>query len=87
MKIGIVGYRRHARKHIDLIKKNYKNNQLVIFHPTFKSKEVSNNFSDLMKCDCLIISSPTSTHLEYIKKLTEYNYKMPIYYYLYMILG
>lgn len=79
MKIGIVGYRRHARKHIDLIKKNYKNNQLVIFHPTFKSREVSNNFSDLMKCDCLIISSPTSTHLEYIKKLSEYNYKMPIY--------
>lgn len=79
MKIGIIGYRRHARRHIDLIRKNYRNSQLLIFHPNIKAKEVSNKFSDLMNCDCLIISSPTSTHLEYIKKVSEYNYKRPIY--------
>ncbi len=79
MKIGIVGYRRHARKHIDLLRKNYKNSQIIIFHPDKNSPEITNNFDDLTICDCIIISSPTNTHLNYVKKLAEYKFNNPIY--------
>ncbi len=67
IRIGIIGYRRHASKHIALLRKNNNVSDLRIYHPSNKSSEITNNFEDLIESDGIIISSPTFTHCDYIQ--------------------
>ena len=73
MNIGIVGYKRHAAKHIDIINKS-KTYNLKIYHPSRCDTRITNNLR-LLLCDCIIISSPTNTHLSYLRKLANKNFK------------
>ena len=75
VQLGINGYRNQAERLITLAETNPKCNLKYIFHPNKKisDKRVTNNLNDLFSCDAIIISSPNSTHYEYIKKLSHYS--------------
>ena len=76
VKIGIIGYRNHASRLIDIINEIDDCFINLIFHPNRLSedKNFTNNFSDLFSCDAIFISSPNETHFEYLKKLfSEYD--------------
>ena len=75
LKLGLIGYRNHAQRLIDIIDSNPNVNLKCIYHPTKKSDAslFTNNFNDLFECDAVIISSPNQTHFNYLQKLHEYN--------------
>jgi len=73
IKLGIVGYKNHAER-LGKIIHSMKIYQVKFYHPTKKNKNITNNFQDLLELDAVIISSPNSTHYEYIKKLIKNNY-------------
>jgi len=78
MKIGIIGYRGHASRHIGILK-NVSNTELIIYHPKKDLNQITNCFDDIICSDCVIISSPTPTHFSYIKDLVDNNYKGKVY--------
>ena len=71
IKLGIIGYKNHPQRLIGLIEKNKNCELQFIYHPDRKieDKKGTNEFSDLFKCDGVIIASPNHTHLQYIIKL------------------
>ncbi len=80
MKIGIIGYKRHAEKHIKLAHNLYGKSNVIIYHPYKKNSVITTNqFKKLLSCNCIVISSPTNTHLKYIKELSKNNYTKDIY--------
>ncbi len=79
MKIGIIGYRRHAKKHIIILQKLNQVSSIIVFHPNKKIANVTNSFEHILDCDGVIISSPSNTHLEYIRRLSENKFYGKIY--------
>lgn len=73
VKLGIIGYRNHAIRLISLCAEIESCNIKLIYHPTksIEDQRSTNNFSDLLNCDAVIIASPNHTHFEYVKKLLE----------------
>ena len=71
IRLGIIGYRNHAQRLIDLSGKNKNCKLEFIYHPKKKIKDSrgTNVFSKLLTCDGIIISSPNNTHLKYIIKI------------------
>ena len=74
IKIGIIGYRNHAKRLISLVNKNQNCELSYIFHPSKKieHEKFTNNFSDLLECDAIIISSPNNTHFDYLMRLKNF---------------
>lgn len=72
-KLGIIGYRNHASRLISLCAEIESCKIEFIYHPTKLTEDhrFTNNFSDLLGCDAVIIATPNHTHLEYINKLLE----------------
>ena len=72
--VGIIGYRNHAQRLISLVETSPVCKLKHIFHPYKKIDDFrgTNNFSDLLECDIIIIASPNSTHYEYLKKLKSF---------------
>jgi len=82
---GVIGYRNHSLKIIKLLLKNKNIKEIVIF--CYKKKNIKNlesnkkekkiiythKLEDLTKASFFFITSPTSTHLKYIKKLISSN--------------
>ena len=75
MKIGIIGYRNHASKHIDFLVNSKLVSKLLVF--VYKAKIVNKLqnknkikytciLKDLEDCDGILICSPTNTHKYYI---------------------
>jgi predicted dehydrogenase len=87
MKIAIIGYKNHSSRLISIINSLGICNKLVVYHPN-KAK-LLNGFNEkglyfetvltdsldlLLECNCIFITSPTSSHFEYIVKiLPKYN--------------
>jgi predicted dehydrogenase len=73
IKLGIIGYRNHASRLISLCAQIESCKIEFIYHPTksIEDQRFTNNFSDLLNCDAIIIATPNHTHFEYIKKLLE----------------
>lgn len=73
IKLGIIGYRNHASRLISLCAQIESCKIEFIYHPTksLDDQRFTNNFSDLLNCDAVIIATPNHTHFEYIKKLLE----------------
>ena len=71
VKIGIIGYRNHASRLIELINEIDDCFIDLIFHPNKISddKQFTNNLSDLFNCDAIVVSSPNQTHYQYLEKL------------------
>jgi predicted dehydrogenase len=86
MKIGIIGFRNHAsRLASEILSLNYAE-QIIFYHPNaeavfdqtpfkFKEKYIfkTNKFTDLEDCVAVVIASPSNTHVEYIKKLLNFD--------------
>lgn len=83
MKIGIIGYKGHSLKLLNIIKKKFKGYKFFIY---CRKKEVSNKLSlsntsnkitytssldHLFICNAVLISSSSSSHVGYIKKLVS----------------
>ena len=75
MKLGIIGNRNHALRLRNIIEKKRNCRIDFIFHPTKKidDNRSTNNFSDLLGCDAIFISSPNKTHFNYIRRLQKFN--------------
>ena len=73
VKLGIIGYRNHVERLVDILKKRKDCTIQHFYHPTKKinSPKFTNDFSKLLSCDAIIIASPNSTHYAYIKKLVK----------------
>ena len=79
-KIGFIGYRKHAKKLLDIVEDNLDFEVSQIFHPTkeFGDSRVTNKLEDLYECDGIVIASPYKTHFEYLKEIIQ-NSKCKIY--------
>lgn len=73
VKIGIIGYKNHAAKLMNLIQERTDSEIKYIFHPTkkFEDSRSTNNLSDLFTCDSIIIASPNDTHYNYIQQCCD----------------
>lgn len=73
IEIGIIGYKNHAAKLIDLIQERTDSKIKYIFHPTKKidNLKYTPNLSDLFTCDAIIIASPNNTHYEYLQQCCD----------------
>lgn len=60
---------------MDIIEKNDEHNVQLLYHPFKKLEDPrsTTSLSDLLHCDAIIISSPNSTHFDYIKKLDSFS--------------
>ena len=72
-KLGIIGYRNHAKRILDIIENDSKFEVTQIYHPMKKIDDSrgTNRLEDLYKCKGVIIASPNITHFDYIQKLLE----------------
>ncbi len=69
LNIGVIGYRNHAKRIIDIVNKSNLAQVNKIFHPN-KDLDIpcfTNNIDDLNICDAIMILSPNNTHIEYLK--------------------
>lgn len=74
IKCGIIGYKNHAEKITNILKKKCKIQ--FIFHP-FKKIEIknfTNNLKDLLNVDCVFIISPSKDHFHYLNFFYKNNY-------------
>ena len=74
LKVGLIGYRNHAQRLIDIINSNHNSNLMYIFHPTKKFDDplFTTNFDNLLTCDVVVVSSPNNTHFNYLQKLQNF---------------
>ena len=56
--IGLIGYRNHAARLLQLVEQRSDCKIDFIYHPTksFNDTRVTNNFSELLKCDAILIA-------------------------------
>ena len=74
IKCGIIGYKNHAEKITNILKKKCKIQ--FIFHPYKKIKieNFTNNLKDLLNVDCVFIISPSKNHFHYLNFFYKSNY-------------
>lgn len=72
---GIIGYKNHSKKIIDILKK--KVIIKYIFHPKKKIKveNFTNNIEHLLKTDCIFILCPSKDHFFYINYFSKKKFK------------
>ena len=76
IRIGMIGYRNHAKRLINIIK-NRNDCELALIYYPFKLLDIpcaTNDIRDLYTCDAVVIASPNQTHFEYIMHLLN-NFK------------
>tara|TARA_B100001250_G_scaffold395499_1_gene400472 strand:+ start:2621 stop:3574 length:954 start_codon:yes stop_codon:yes gene_type:complete len=71
---GVIGYRNHSKKIIDIARKNSKIK--FIYHPykKIRLKNFTNNLEDLLKVDCVFILSPNNSHYKYLHYFNKKKY-------------
>lgn len=75
IKFGIIGYRNHAKRLIDIIEQRSDCIVSYIYHPSksINDSRATNDLSKLFNCDTIVIASPNSTHYDYIQKLGDFS--------------
>lgn len=76
-RIAIIGRKGHAKRIINILKKNKQIKQIGIYHPrtdNFSSGNMTyfKNFNKLFFYEKVIISSPNHTHEKYLKRLINF---------------
>jgi predicted dehydrogenase len=75
-KVAVIGVRNQAARHINLLKKRVEVQLHAVFHPAGKTGDrvlpLTENFSDVLESDAVIIASPTNTHAHYLNLLKNY---------------
>ena len=74
LSLGIIGYKNHAKRITDILKKKY--HIKYIFHPTKKInvKGFTNNIENLLKTNCIFILCPSKNHFFYLNYLKKKKY-------------
>ena len=77
VKVSVIGLRRHAGLHIDLLRQNPKVNLTKIYYhqpppPEYGHLPITNDISECFDADLIIVSSPTSLHFEHMQALANY---------------
>ena len=67
--IGVIGCGGHAKRHVKYLQE--LGQEVVLYHPTKHP-----DFKKLFDCDGVTISSPTSTHMHYVRRLSNYSGKI-----------
>lgn len=78
LRIGVIGTKGHASEHIKYLKENQLVSEILTYHYQ-KNKADSNDLDDLLTMDGIIISSPTSTHINLLKYFQEAQFSKYIY--------
>lgn len=74
-RVGIIGRRGQADRHIQLLKKRADARLEWVFVPgkvDVTDLPVTQDFGKIQGCDAVIISSPTPTHAEYLDRLSQF---------------
>ena len=74
LQIGIIGYRNHALRLIQLVSQNEYSEVKVVYHP-YKKLDLpcaTNRIQDLYQCDAIVISSPNQSHFGYIVRFLKH---------------
>lgn len=71
LRVGIIGYRHHAARLMNLVNSLEDTAIAAVFHPSkiIDHPCATNEFNDLYDSDAILISSPNHTHAEYLKRL------------------
>ena len=77
LRASVIGLRRHAGLHIDLLTQNPEVTlDKVLYHRQppdgYAHLPITANIADLMDSDVIVLSTPTSSHFDYIQDLTTY---------------
>ncbi|HOX54330.1 MAG TPA: Gfo/Idh/MocA family oxidoreductase [Candidatus Omnitrophota bacterium] len=74
MKAGFIGYRHFAAKLYDLFKETGFVKQYIFYHPTktLEGLDFTNDLNVLFDCDFIVVASPDTTHVEYLRELKGY---------------
>ena len=72
--LGIIGYKNHAKRITDILKKKY--NLKYTYHPTktINVKGFTNNIEDLLRTDCIFVLCPSKNHFFYLNYLNKKKY-------------
>ncbi len=72
-KLGLIGYRNHAKRLLDILNSYTDFEVTHIYHPTKKIVDplITNDIDSMYDCDAIIIASPNSTHFNYIMKFIK----------------
>ena len=72
-KLGLIGYRNHAKRLLDIVEKNHSFEITNVYHPIKKIDDSrgTNNLEELYDCDGVIIASPNASHFDYIIKFIK----------------
>jgi predicted dehydrogenase len=75
--IGVIGYRGHASRLIDLVNSSGFASVKRVFHPDKKLaiENITNDFESLLELDSIIIASPNNTHYHYLAKFAASRYR------------
>ena len=84
MIVGVIGYKNHSKKIVEILIKNKNVKKIIVYcHKKLNLKNnsfyhsskviVVFNIKDLELCKAIFITSPTKTHLHYIKFFTNLN--------------
>tara|TARA_B100000315_G_scaffold243199_1_gene266326 strand:- start:895 stop:1869 length:975 start_codon:yes stop_codon:yes gene_type:complete len=71
--VGIIGYKNHAKRLIDLFGEDCSSYVKYIFHPSKKLNILNstNELKNLYDCDAIVICSPNHTHFNYLNTLLD----------------
>ena len=73
--IGVIGYKNHAQKIINLLEKEY--NIKYIYHPKkqLKFKNFTNKINKFLNLDCVFIICPSRFHFKYLSYFNKNKFK------------
>jgi predicted dehydrogenase len=73
LNVGVIGYRNHAERLIEIIDQSNLGVVKTVFHPSERPDKpyITNNFDELLKQDAVVIASPNATHYEYLVRLAN----------------
>ena len=93
LKVFVVGYKNHARRVITRILKSGLCCEIYVFHPEIHrlsgieeldpSIKKTQDLTDIAKCECIFICSPSTTHVHYLKELLGISLKHGCFPYVY----
>lgn len=70
-KIGFIGFGNHAARLKICLDETIECSEIVVYHPTKRDVNITNDFNDICACDFVFITSPNETHFFYLKKLIK----------------
>ncbi len=73
IRIGVIGYKNHPERLLSILNQRDGCEVAVVYHPlkSLEMNNATNDFSDLFKCDAVVIASPNTTHSDYIHSLLK----------------